>query len=63
MKIPVIDLGECVGCEACLELCPTVFRRNDLGYIEVIDLPKYPEEEIEEIIKNCRGQCITWEET
>ncbi len=63
MKIPVIDLGECVGCEACLELCPTVFKRNDLGYIEVIDLPEYPEEEIEEIIKNCRGQCITWEET
>jgi len=63
MKMPVIDLGECVGCEACLELCPTVFRRNDVGYIEVIDLPEYPEEEIEEIIKNCRGQCITWEET
>ena len=55
MKIPVIDLGECDDCEACLELCPTVFRRN------VVDLPEYPEEEIDEIIKNCPAQCVTWE--
>jgi len=62
MKIPAIDLGECVDCEACLELCPALFRRNDAGYIEVVELPGYPEEEIEEIIKNCPGGCITWEE-
>jgi len=63
MKIPVIDLGECVDCEACLELCPTVFRRNDAGYIEVVvDLLEYPAEEIEECIKNCPADCIIWEE-
>jgi len=48
MKIPVIDLGECDDCEACLELCPAVFRRHDAGYIEVVDLPEYPEEEIDD---------------
>jgi ferredoxin len=62
MKIPVIDFGECANCEACLELCPSVFRRNDMGYIEVVDMSEYPEEEIDEIIKNCPGQCITWKE-
>ena len=62
MKIPVIDLGECVDCEACMEMYPGIFRRNDAGYIEVVDLREYPEEEIEEIIKNCPGACITWEE-
>lgn len=62
MKIPVIDLSECVDCEACLELCPTVFRRNDAGYVEVIDLLEYPEEEVEECIKNCPTDCITREE-
>ena len=62
MKIPVIDLGECIDCEACLELCPTVFTRNDTGYIEVVELPEYPGQEIEEIIKNCPGACISWEE-
>lgn len=45
-----------------MELCPTVFRRNDAGYIEVIDTLEYLVEEIEECIKNCPGNCITWEE-
>ena len=62
MKIPVIDLGECVDCEACLELCPTVFRRNDVGFIEVVELQEYPKEEVEEAIKNCPSDCIAWEE-
>jgi len=43
-------------------LCPTVFRLNDAGYIEVIDLPEYPVEEVEECIKNCPADCITWKE-
>ena len=60
MKVPVIDLGECVDCEACLDLCPSVFRRNDTGYIEVVDLEEYPEEEVEEAIKNCPADCIAW---
>ncbi len=61
MKVPVIDLGECVDCEACLDLCPSVFRRNNTGYIEVVDLEEYPEEEVEEAIKNCPADCIAWE--
>ena len=62
MKIPVIELGECVDCDACTEVCPALFRRNDAGYIEVIELPEYLEEELEEAIKNCPADCITWEE-
>lgn len=62
MKIPVIDLGECVDCDACIEVCPAVFTRNHAGYIEVIELPEYLEEELEEAIKNCPADCITWEE-
>jgi ferredoxin len=61
MRVLVIDLGECVDCDACIEMCPRVFRRNDLGSIEVVMLPGYPEEEIEEAIKNCPTDCIAWE--
>ncbi len=46
MRIPVIDLGECVDCDACVETCPNVFRRNDAGYIEVLELHEYPEEAV-----------------
>lgn len=62
MKIPVIELSECILCEVCRAVCPTVFRINDLGYIEVIEQPCYPETEVDEAIKNCPAQCIHWEE-
>jgi ferredoxin len=62
VKVPVIDLGECVDCDACIEVCSAVFRRNDAGFIEVVELQEYPEEEVEEAIKNCPADCIVWEE-
>ena len=62
-KIPVIDMSECTDCGSCLEICPTVFIKNkELGHIEVIDLPEYPEDEVREAIGICPADCITWEE-
>jgi len=61
-RIPTLDLGECVDCEACLALCPEVFRRNDAGYIEVADLSEYPEERVQEAIADCPADCIKWTE-
>jgi len=60
MKIPVVELDECVLCEGCIEVCPLVFSLNDLGYIEVADLTFYPEAEVDEAIKNCPAGCISW---
>ncbi len=62
-RIPVIDLNKCNDCESCLELCPTVFKRNEeTGYVEVIDLDEYSEEEVQEAISVCPTDCITWED-
>jgi ferredoxin len=61
-KVPVLDLGRCTDCEGCMEVCPEVFRRNDMGYIEVIDLPAYAEACVQEAIKCCPADCISWEE-
>ncbi len=61
MNVPVVDLSECVLCDICTDVCPDVFRMNDAGYIEVIELPEYPEDDVNEIIKSCRGDCISWE--
>jgi len=52
-----------VDCEACLALCPSVFKRNEAGYIEVMDLAEYPEDEIQEAISTCPGECIKWAES
>ena len=61
VRTPVVDMAECTDCEACLEACPEVFRKNEAGYIEVIDLDEYPEEGVEEAIRNCCAGSISWE--
>ncbi len=63
MKVPVVELSECILCEVCVAACPSVFRMNDAGYIEVADLSTYPEPEVEEAIKNCPADCIYWAES
>ena len=62
MKRPVVDLSTCILCEVCVEACPTVFQINDAGWVEVAELDAYPEEDVNEAIKNCPKDCIVWEE-
>lgn len=62
-RVPSLDFGKCVECEACLELCPDVFKRNQAGYIEVAALEAYPEECVQEAINCCPSDCIAWEES
>jgi len=61
MKIPVVELSDCILCGICVEVCPAVFRLNDAGYIEVIDGASFPAE-VDEAIKNCPADCIYWAE-
>ncbi|MCD6184942.1 MAG: ferredoxin [Deltaproteobacteria bacterium] len=62
MKKPEIDLTNCVLCEICTDYCPSVFRLNVAGFVEVMELEEYPEADINEVIKNCRGDCLFWVE-
>jgi len=62
MKKPDIDIGACTLCMGCVEVCPEVFRQNDVGYIEVIDLQKYSEKDIDDAIMFCPEDCISWQE-
>ena len=60
MKKPDIDFGACTLCMGCVEVCPKVFRYNDAGYIEVIDLQEYSEKDIDDAIMFCPEDCISW---
>ena len=60
MKTVEVDLSDCKLCEVCVAACPEVFRINDAGYIEVADLDRYPEGEVQDAIKNCPTDCISW---
>ncbi len=62
--IPVIDMSKCTDCGSCLEVCPAVFKLNrETDCIEVMDLPEYPEDCVQEAISVCPADCITWEES
>jgi ferredoxin len=61
-RVPVIDLGRCSRCEGCVEVAPEVFRYNiEIGWIEIIELQEYPEDTVNEAIKNCPEDCISWD--
>ena len=48
-------------CEICIELAPHAFQINDAGFVEVLHLENYLDEDIHEAIKNCPKDCIFWE--
>nr|WP_320017068.1 ferredoxin [uncultured Desulfobacter sp.] len=61
-KKPVIDLGCCNLCEVCIDLAPHAFKINDAGYVDVLSLDSYEDDEdILEAVKNCPQDCISWE--
>lgn len=61
MTIPVVDIGACTLCMGCVAVCPAVFRQSDAGYIEVVEMPEYPVPDVNEAIKYCPEDCISWE--
>ena len=61
-RIPTVELSDCILCELCTDLCPKVFIINANDYVQVVELNTYPEEEVDEVIKNCPTDCIEWEE-
>lgn len=61
MKRPAIDMGECILCEVCVDLAPHAFQLNDLGFVEVLPLATYSDDDILEAVKNCPKDCISWE--
>jgi len=60
MRIPVVELSDCILCEICVDVCPSVFKINEAGYVEVADLSEYPGDAVDEAIKNCPSECISW---
>jgi len=58
----VIDQDECIGCQACVELCPAVFAfDDDENKAMVIDGADGDEECVDEAIASCPVSCISKE--
>lgn len=55
----VIDQDECIGCEACVEICPSVFRfEADEEIAYVIEGADSDDECVDEAIASCPAECI-----
>ena len=55
----IIDVDECIGCEACVEVCPEVFAFNDddeKAY--VIEGSDADADCVHEAIASCPAECI-----
>ena len=61
-KYPVIDTGRCSECLGCAAIAPNLFRFNhDLSFMEIAEHQIYPKDIVNEAIKNCPKDCISWE--
>ncbi len=55
----IIDEEECIGCESCVELCPSVFGWDeDSEKAYVIDGADANDDCIEEAVASCPSECI-----
>ena len=61
MRLPIVELSDCIKCGVCVEICSEVFRLNSAGFIDVAELPSYPESDVNDAIKYCPVDCIYWE--
>ncbi len=58
----ILDQDECIGCQACVELCPAVFRFDDeVGKAYVAKDADSEAECVDEAIASCPVGCITKE--
>ena len=58
----VIEEEECVGCEACVELCPEIFEFDEDNEKALVKMPEGGDEDcINEAMDSCPSDCITYE--
>lgn len=62
VRFPVIDTGRCSLCQGCASVLPEVFFLDEqTGRMSVVLSADYPENLVEEAIKNCPKDCISWD--
>ena len=62
-RVPLLDEEACIGCGACEEICPGVFRMNEsLGFALVLNPGGADADMVEEAMEACPVNCITWSE-
>lgn len=53
-----LDLGNCSGCQACVEMCPQVFGWDEQSELPVLKASSGPWEEVTRVAAFCPRDCI-----
>lgn len=59
-RIPFVDQKACIGCGACVAVCPNVFEMDEDGKSRVKNPSGDTEENIQKAIDACPVQAISW---
>ncbi len=63
MQQVTIDQEECIGCEACVELCPDIFAYDEGQNKAYVTKPEGGDAKcIDEAIASCPVSCIAYED-
>lgn len=57
-----VKKDDCTSCSQCVDNLPEVFRMDDDDMAEVHDPAGASEDEIQDEIDACPGECIHWKE-
>jgi len=59
-----VDKELCIGCEACVDICPEIFEiQDDIAVVKIDDdVPEDLEAAVEEAAEACAVEAITIEE-
>ena len=60
-KTPFVN-EDCIGCSACVAICPDVFELNEDWKAFAKDLSEYDENEVNDAISACPVSAISWKE-
>jgi len=61
-KIAYVDKDNCTSCHQCTDELPEVFQMDEDDLAEVHNPTGASEDEIQESIDACPGECIHWKE-
>ncbi len=60
-KSILIDVYECNGCGACVEICPQVFAMDEWEKVVLLDSDAEVTAKVEEAAAYCSQKCISFE--
>ncbi|MDX2471582.1 MAG: ferredoxin [SAR324 cluster bacterium] len=61
-RVAYVEKPDCTSCQACTDELPAVFEMDDDDLAQVHNPAGATEEEIQDSMDSCPGECILWKD-